>query len=94
MNNQPGSITRRHAPSRAVIRAGLLAGVMFLSSKLMMAATLGSSALAPLQLIGVMALGERAQRRGVATISAALAIHLLLSLVYGTGFFGVMRRVE
>lgn len=68
------------------IYGGLIAGVIFAIFEMAAAAVMGMSALAPLQMIGAIALGPEVlppAEATVATVIVAMGVHLLLSAIYG-----------
>lgn len=77
---------------------GVIAGIVFAAFEMVMAAILdGPNALfMPLRMIGGIALGKQALDPGfslVAAAAAGLAVHMVLSAVYGAGVAGVARYV-
>src|ERR687892_1799737 len=68
---------------------GVLAGLVFPMFEMAMAAVQGQSPFAPLRMIGGIALGEQALDPGfslVAAGAAGVAVHMMLSIIYGAAF--------
>jgi len=68
------------------IIGGIIAGVIFAMSEMVMAVLLGTPAVAPLQMIGAIALGPGVLPPAAPTASTLLAgvvVHMILSAIYG-----------
>jgi hypothetical protein len=74
---------------------GVIAGLAFPMFEMAMAALQGDSPLAPLRMIGGIALGEQALDPGFSILvagGAGIGVHMMLSIVYGV-VFGVATAV-
>lgn len=68
---------------------GVIAGLIFPMFEMVMAAIQGQSPLAPLRMIGGIALGDQALDPGFSILAAGaagVAVHVMLSIVYGVVF--------
>ena len=68
---------------------GVIAGLIFPMFEMAMAALQGDDPLAPLRMIGGIALGDQALDPGFSILSAGaagIAVHMMLSIVYGVVF--------
>ncbi len=68
------------------IAGGIIAGIIFAISEMIMAVVLGMPAVAPLQMIGAIALGPTVlppAEASASTLLAGVVVHTILSAVYG-----------
>jgi hypothetical protein len=75
------------------IVGGIVAGVVFAMAEMVMSLAMGGPFLAPLQMIGAIALGPSVLPPAVATVSTVivgLIVHMTLSAMYGVIFVYVL----
>lgn len=73
--------------------AGIVAGIVFAVASMMWTAATGPGATAPLQMIASLPSGgDEMQPLSAATITLGVAIHMVLSIVYGAVFALVLPR--
>ncbi len=74
--------------------AGIVAGAAFGAVTMWFAASTGDPAKGPLLMISTIVQGEEAMRTGTASVGVGLAVHMVLSALFGVLFAVLVSRVK